>query len=119
MALCDSGGSDCMIAYSAVPKGSTFFTCEAQKFTTAAGQFDSSCVVVLERALFPEFGKTIWCEDIIAYVFDDSKKKCRYHLIVGRNFLKAQGFKLDMQAKTIEWNENKVNFKPRDYWREP
>ena len=64
-----------MIAYSAVPKGSTFFTCESQKFTTAAGQFDSSCVVVLERALFPEFGKTIWCEDVIAYLFDDSKRK--------------------------------------------
>jgi len=74
---------------------------------------------VLERALFPEFGKTIWCEDVIAYVFDDSKRKCRYDLIVGRNFLKAQGFKLDMQAKTIEWNESKVSFKARDYWREP
>ena len=24
-----------------------------------------------------------------------------------------------MQAETIEWNENKVNFKPRDNWREP
>jgi len=117
--LCDSGGSDCMIAYSAVPKGSTFFTCQPQKFTTTAGQFDSSCVVVLERATFPEFSKTIWCENIIAYVFDDSKKRCKYDLIAGRNFLKAQGFKLDMAAETVEWNNITTPFKPYNHWKEP
>ena len=108
-----------MIAYSAIPKGCTFFTCQPQKFTTTAGEFDSSCVVVFERATFPEFSKTIWCENIITYVFDDSKKKCKYDLIAGRNFLKAQGFKLDMAAETIEWNNILTSFKPYNYWKEP
>jgi hypothetical protein len=83
-----------------------------------AGQFYSSCFIVLEKVQFPEFGKTIWCEDIIAYVFDDSKNKCKYDFIAGRSFLKSQGFILDMEQEVVEWNGIKVTFKPKDHWKD-
>jgi hypothetical protein len=81
-----------------------------------AGQFYSSCFIVLEKVQFPEFGKTIWCEDIITYVFDDSKNKCKYNFIAGHSFLKSKGFKLDMEQEVVEWNGIKVTFKPKDHW---
>lgn len=41
--LLNSGGSDIMIMYSALPQGITLYTYQSTKFSTTAGAFTSNC----------------------------------------------------------------------------
>ena len=92
-----------MIHRDALPCGiQTKKLSDAQRLKTLAGNFDTSEMVKLRDRRLPEFDKNRRIDEQRALVFDT---KCRYDIILGTDFLKKAGIRMNYDTGFMEWFE--------------
>lgn len=115
--LFDSGGTGCMIHRSALPRGCTPTRLQQPiKTKTLKGEFTSHTYVMLRDMVLPEFDRNRRIDEQPAYIFDGPS---RYDVILGRDFLRRIGIKLDFHSNLMQWMDLTVPMKDNSYWEEP
>ena len=111
LALMDSGSNLTLIHQNWVPEGCKPVSVEQQKTNTAAGTFQVQSYVDLHDISFPEFGNSVSCATLRAYIFS---APCRYALIVGRDFLVPNKMDVKFSTQQLEWFNRRVPMKSND-----
>jgi hypothetical protein len=105
-ALVDSGASNSIFHYTALPKGARMTKDEPKQFSTQGGKFITTGSVTLPFIL-PEF--TVHKKIALKFHVDSSTAKRKYDVILGRDFLCQQGIVLDFKKQEIAWDELSLN----------
>lgn len=100
--LLDSGSTTSWMNRKSMPKGVHGYTVDAVTGSTLAGDFTSKEQVCINDIVLPEFNSKQALHKLGAKVFDAD---CRYDMILGRDFLRAFGVKMDFEDNTIVVND--------------
>ena len=107
--LLDSGASKTFIKRSAIPKGAALKDISTM-VTTMGGRVQSTQVVTLRDLRLPEFDKNRRIDMQKALVFDNDN--CKYDIILGTDFLKKTGIKLDYDTGHMIWFDTILPLRP-------
>ena len=113
--LLDSGSDNSLIRSDVLPAGATPTISSQRRITTTAnGTFDSSRSVHIKGLRFPEFTPTQEIAPLNVQLFDSPT--CRYHLILGRDFLDQADIDLEFSTNNINWKNIRRPMKlPEDF----
>ena len=114
--LFDSGGTGCLINQRALPMGANPIVSDKETLKTIAGNFVVNRKVYVRDIILPEFSKSRQVDGHEMFVFNEH---CPYDVILGCDFLKKIGLKLDFESGIIEWMDDKVAMKDRHHWNDP
>ena len=110
ISLLDSGSTGCLINKKSLPFGTrTTTTPYSTVQTTTQGTHSSNEIVFINDIQLPEFVNQRHINGVVAHVFDSPN--CPYDIIIGRDFLKAIGIKMDFELDTISWLDTRVDMK--------
>ena len=102
--LLDSGSTKTMIHKRPLPRGCKLVSFgNKKKVTTLDGSMIANQMVHLRDIKLPEFDKNRTIDELKALVFN---KKCRYHIILGADFLSKSGMDINYSDGTMKWFEN-------------
>lgn len=83
---------------------------------TLEGEFKSKAFVTLKDVVLPEFDRNKRINEQPAYVFDGPS---RCDVILGRDFSRRIGFKMDFQMNLMQWMNHSVAMKDAMHWDQP
>ena len=86
-----------------------------QSCETMAGTFQVKEFVKMRECMLPEFDKTKRIQGQEAMVFD---AQCNYEVILGRDFLREVGIKMDFETGKVTWLDRTIDMKPRASWEQ-
>lgn len=114
--LFDSGASHSLVHERVLPPGCDRLQLEnVSNCQTAAGNFQFTEKTRLRDCVFPEFDKSKRVYGTNAMIFNSP---CSYDVILGRDFLRDIGLKMDFARNVMEWMGQEVTMKSRDYWHD-
>ena len=104
--LLDTGTTKTMIHRRVLPKDiQPRKLSHAKPVSTLAGTVSVTDTVRLRQIKLPEFDKNRTIDECKAYVFD---APCQYDVLIGADFLKKLGAKLDYESGIVEWLGNTI-----------
>ena len=77
--------------------------------TTTQGTYKSSEVVFLNDIILPKFVNGRHVQGVASHLFDSPT--CPYDVILGRDFLKAIGLRMDFENECIQWLDTIIEMK--------
>ena len=103
--LFDSGGTSSMLNVKALPEGVIPTKVEPQTVNTLAGHMTTNGKVKVTGMRLPEFDRNRVIEE---HEFSTFNAKCKYDMILGADYCKKLGLKLDYETLEIEWAGIKI-----------
>jgi Retroviral aspartyl protease./Reverse transcriptase (RNA-dependent DNA polymerase). len=114
--LLDSGSSDTINKKDRLPMNVVPKVLQTPiQSNTLMGQKEIKTYVELENIILPEFSHSYKIEQAIAYVVES--EYCNYDLIIGRDFLRKNKFRLSFEDNIVSWLlDEQIKMKPRKFW---